>query len=77
MSNSKMVFLALLGTGKLLVIAILCWGAGRYIATNFTNDEIAVGISLTSSLFLLYLIFDLKLSQIKHENAIDKLTGSK
>jgi hypothetical protein len=72
MTNLKI--LAFLGTLKIVVIGIMVYAGGVFIAKNFTVDEISTGISCISTVFLLYLIFDLKLNQLKHEASIKEMS---
>lgn len=72
MSNLK--FLALLGTLKIVAIGIMVYAGGLFIAKNFTTDEISMGISCIGTVFLLCLIFDLKLNQLKHEASLKEMS---
>lgn len=63
---------ALIGTLKILAIGIILYATGYEIAKQFTVEEISIGISTIGTLFCLYLIFDLKLSQLKIEEQLNK-----
>jgi len=62
----------------LFTIKALGFGLGVYFAIHeifvyFTMEQISTGITIFSMLFLLYLIYDLKLSQLKHEEILNKM----
>jgi len=62
----------------LFTIKALGFGLGVYFAIHeifvyFTMEQISTGITIFSILFLLYLIYDLKLNQLKHEEILNKM----
>jgi len=63
---------ALLSTIKLVIIGVILYAIGYKIAQTFTVEQISLSISTIGTLFLLYLIFDLKLSQLKYEEQLNK-----
>ena len=63
---------ALLGTIKVVIIGVILYAIGYKIAETFTVEQISLGISTIGTLFLLYLIFDLKLSQLKYEEKLNE-----
>ena len=60
-------------TVKLLVITMLVATGIKFVVNQFTMDQINFGLGCLVSLFFLYLIYDLKLGQLKHQDALDKL----
>lgn len=66
----------------LFTIKALGFGLGIYFVIHeifvyFTMEQISTGITIFSMLFLLYLIYDLKLSQLKHQEVLDKLEADR
>ena len=62
----------------LFTIKALGFGLGVYFVIHeifvyFTMEQISTGITIFSILFLLYLIYDLKLNQLKHEEILNKM----
>ena len=65
---------ALIGTLKIVAVGIILYAMGYEIAKHFTVEEISLGISCIGISFCLYLIFDLKLSQLKYEEQLSKMS---
>lgn len=63
---------ALISTLKIVLIGIAFYAIGFEIGKQFTLDQISVGISCASILFLLYSIFSIKLNQLKYEEQLNK-----
>jgi len=66
---------AIIGTIKVVLVGAIIYLIGHRVFQLFSLDEISVGISCISTAFLLYLIYDLKLAQLKHEDTLDELTA--
>jgi dipeptide/tripeptide permease len=65
---------AIIGTVKVVLVGAIIYMIGHRVFQLFSLEEISVGISCISTAFLLYLIYDLKLSQLKHEDTLAELT---
>jgi hypothetical protein len=63
---------ALINTCKLVLLGIAFYAIGYEISHSFTTEQLSVGISGIGILFLLYLVYDLKLSQLKYEEQLNK-----
>jgi hypothetical protein len=66
---------AIIGTIKVVLVGVIIYLIGHRVFQLFSLDEISAGISCISTAFLLYLIYDLKLAQLKHEDTLDELTA--
>jgi hypothetical protein len=63
---------ALISTLKLVALGVILYAIGYKIAQTFTVEQISLGISTIGTVYLLYLIFDLKLSQLKYEEQLNE-----
>lgn len=65
---------AIIGTVRVILFGVIIYMIAYKVFQLFSLDEISVGVSCISTAFLLYLIYDIKLAQLKHEESINELT---